>query len=319
MVTSCISHPARQRLVILREDYLLLCEGDHCAAALLNFFEHGHNSKLAHQPDAIHANEVAERHGDPASQSTSLLQFHTQSDLESHLLRLYQRSAIRKALTMLTAKGFISTHQNPNPRYRFDKTHYFLFHPEVVQPQLIDLFDESFSSHRREKKHSPSEEKLSRGEEKLSTRSEIPSEIPFQELKNPPLTTFESPQGDAVHVNGAKPYKRVAKKEQRTETYFPTDPEAQEVVRLQVFNETFFAWVKDKNITLDLADQWEQFTMHALARGSKYVDWRLAFMKWLKSPYQATGPPAKKTTQQRQEALRKWAEEGMQESSHGSQ
>jgi hypothetical protein len=190
--TSCISHPARQRLVVLREDYLALCEGNHCAAALLNFFEHGHNRKLANQRDALHANEVAERHGEPGRQTTSLLQFHTQDGLEQGLLGLYQRSAIRKGLDFLVRQGCISIHKNPNPRYHFDKTHYFLFHPEVVQPQLIEMFDESFFSHGQEQNNSPSEEKLSPSEEKLSTRSEITPEITDRDPEIPPV----SPQGE---------------------------------------------------------------------------------------------------------------------------
>lgn len=135
----------------------------------------------------------------------------------------------------------------------------------------------------------------------------------------PPLVTLGSPLlGDTVHVNGTKPVKVRAKKEKRTETYFPTDPDAQEAIRLLVFNEALSKWVARKGITLDLDDQWERFTRKALSKGYKYVDWHLAFMDWLTSPYQVATGPQKKTAQERQEALKAWADKGMQETRNGS-
>ena len=175
--TSCISHPANQRLVVLREDYLKLCDGNHCAAALLNLFEHGHNYKLANQKDALHHNDVSERHGERGTQDTSLLQFYNQQELEDGLLKLYKRMVIRKGLDVLLKKGFVSVHKNPNPRYHFDQTHYFRFHPEVVQPQLIEIFDEPKMAHRRAENSSSSAKNGSWSAKNSSTRTLITSQI----------------------------------------------------------------------------------------------------------------------------------------------
>lgn len=139
MESSCISWPKKERLVLMRASQILLCDGDHCAAGLLSFFEHGHNYKLEAQREATHRNNVAQQHGEEGVQDTSLLQYHTEEELRVGLLGLYGTSTIRRAIALLVTKGFLSVHQNPNPRYRFDRTHYFLFHPEEVSAQLLEI------------------------------------------------------------------------------------------------------------------------------------------------------------------------------------
>jgi CelD/BcsL family acetyltransferase involved in cellulose biosynthesis len=116
-----------------------------------------------------------------------------------------------------------------------------------------------------------------------------------------------------VGVHGGK----VATQRTRKKTYYPTDPDAQDTLRALVFDAHLAAWVREKGLTLDLAAEWERFASKALAKGYQYVDWRQAFMNWLTSPYQ-TPNTAPDTLRQRKEALRAWAEKGMQESTHGS-
>jgi hypothetical protein len=288
--TSCISHPARQRLVVLREDYLALCGGNHCAAALLNFFEHGHNWKLASQRQALHANEVAERHGDPGMQDTSLLQFQNEDGLEEGLLGLYNRRTIRKAIEVLVSKGFVSIHKNPNSRYHFDKTHYFRFHPETVQPQLIEIFDEELFPHRQGKNASPSGKNTSRRGKNSSTRSlDSSSQITDLDLQSPPI-------GPPLGGKRARRDGKVAPQGKRKKTYYPTDPATQALLHAQVLDPALEAWVASKGLTVDLAAEWEHFERKALAKGYQNVDWRLAFMNWLTSPYQTKSPPRGQTS-----------------------
>ena len=70
MKTSCIRHPERENLIIVRKWQVVFCEGDTCAAALISFFEYWHNIKL----------EQYEKEENPAKRS--LLQWHTEEDLE---------------------------------------------------------------------------------------------------------------------------------------------------------------------------------------------------------------------------------------------
>ena len=136
MRSTCIQHPTREPLLIIRQWQLTFCEGNHCAAALLSLFEYWHNHRLDLSQRARQANEAARQHGKPATQEESLLQFHSDEQLQAGLLDLYGTMKIRAARRLLVAKGAITEHPNPNPRYAFDKTLYFQFHPEVINAWL---------------------------------------------------------------------------------------------------------------------------------------------------------------------------------------
>ena len=133
MKQSCVVHPANDRLVLIRQSYVDLCDGNHCAAALLNFFEYWHNIKMEHIRQAKAINALAESYGDEPTQDTSLYQFHNDQELQDGLCGLYGTRIIREALKLLESKGFIEVRRHPNPRYDFDTTKHFLFNPEQVR------------------------------------------------------------------------------------------------------------------------------------------------------------------------------------------
>ncbi len=132
MKSSCIQYPADEPILLIRESQVMVCDGNVCAAALLSFLEYWHNIKLEQRRKARQANDIAEKVGDDRGQDEGLLQFHSAEDLHMGLLGLYSRDTIRKAIALLVAKGFISVHKNPRPRYGFDRTHHFLFHPDAL-------------------------------------------------------------------------------------------------------------------------------------------------------------------------------------------
>ena len=133
MNSTCIKHPVKQPLIQIKAWQVYATDGDYCAAALLSFFEYWHNHKLDAKGQTKKKNDVAEMHGDGRVYDESLLQFHTEKELAIGLLGLYRETKINDAICILKNKGFISIHKNPNPRYKFDNTHYYLFHPENVQ------------------------------------------------------------------------------------------------------------------------------------------------------------------------------------------
>ena len=140
MKQSCIRHPEKERLLVIREWQLEACKNEDgksnaCAAALLSFFEYWHNIKLEQAGQARMANKVSRQHGEPESQNESLWQWHTEEELE-HGIMIYKRSTIREAVRFLAGKGFITVSDNPNPKYRFDRTKHFLFHPDTVNAWL---------------------------------------------------------------------------------------------------------------------------------------------------------------------------------------
>ena len=136
MKSSCITHPANEPLIIVRRWQLDFCNGDGCAASLISFFEYWHNIKTCAAQKARASNDVAEMHGDTRTQDETVVQFHSEDDLEKGLL-LYGRTTIAKSLKQLEEKGVIEIMRNPNPRYKFDRTRHFVFHPSACQ-QFLD-------------------------------------------------------------------------------------------------------------------------------------------------------------------------------------
>ena len=134
MKTSCIAHPPDDRFVIIRQSYVDLCDGNHCAAGLLSFFEWWHTIRLEQSAKSRQQNEIAQMHGEEGTQDTSLYQFHTELDLAKALCGMYGEKSIRKAVFLLEKKGYLSIHKNPNPRYAFDSTRHFLLHSHSIPP-----------------------------------------------------------------------------------------------------------------------------------------------------------------------------------------
>lgn len=132
MRNTCIEHPPNEPLIIIRAWQVELCEGDRCAAALLSFLEYWHNIRLDQSAKSGYQNRVAIQHGEQATQDTSLLQFHTEEQLEQGILGLYKRRTIKTSLDWLVGQGYLSIHGNPNPRFNFDRTRYFLLNVDAI-------------------------------------------------------------------------------------------------------------------------------------------------------------------------------------------
>jgi hypothetical protein len=125
-------------MVLIHQWQVEFCDGNHCAAALLQYFIYWHDIKVAMREKNQQANRVAESHGEAGTQDESFYQFHTREELKAGLLDLYADSAIKKGKDLLVAKGAITVHRNPNPRYTYDNTAYFLLHPDNLLKFLIE-------------------------------------------------------------------------------------------------------------------------------------------------------------------------------------
>ncbi len=136
MKSSCINNPPKDKVIMIREWQLEFTDGNECAAALLSFFEYWHNIRLDIAHRAKHEKEVAENHGDNESYiNDSLWQFHSADDLEKGVM-IFKKDTIRKGLAVLKEKGVILTGKNPNPRYKFDNTNFFLLQVEEINDFL---------------------------------------------------------------------------------------------------------------------------------------------------------------------------------------
>lgn len=133
---TCFENPAREDIVILRKWHVYFCQGNHCAAALLSYFDYWHSIKLEQTKKSKTANDVAEMHGDNRSQDESLFQFHSNDELQAALLGIYGKTKIYESLKYLVKRNAISIHRNPNPRYKFDNTNHFLLNTKRLEKWL---------------------------------------------------------------------------------------------------------------------------------------------------------------------------------------
>ena len=161
MKSSCVNHPTKERLIMIRAWQVEACGGNHCAAALLSFFEYWHNIRLESSEKARQSNEISERHGEDGKQDASLYQFHTAAQLSEGLCGLYGEDTIRKALAALVKLEFISISKNPNPRYAFDATKYFLFHSENVNNYLNERYPKNPTSYPKNQEREPKNQERS--------------------------------------------------------------------------------------------------------------------------------------------------------------
>ena len=126
---SCINHPEKDYLLILRNWQIEFCDGNKVAAGLLSIFEYWHNIKYTQQEQKAEEN----RH------INDLLQFHSEADLIEKMLSITHTPAnIRKGINYLKEKNVISIHRNPNKRYAFDRTRHFLLHPDILNQWLTE-------------------------------------------------------------------------------------------------------------------------------------------------------------------------------------
>lgn len=144
MKTSCIAHPANERLLMIRKWQEIFCDGKHCPASVMSFLEYWHNWKLEADTHNKKSNDVAEQHGDRRLLSEDVIQFHTLQEISDGILNLYGVKAIAEALRFLEdEKGVISTHSNPNPRYSYDKKKYIKFYPDVCNEWIKNHYKSS--------------------------------------------------------------------------------------------------------------------------------------------------------------------------------
>lgn len=140
MTTSCIRHPAKNHYIQVYDWMVQFCQGKHCAAFILAHFVAWHDWKVKHDSYYSRANDIAELHGDGRPHDQNAYLFFSSDDLEKGILNTYSKNSIKEALKFLEDLGVISSHSNPNPRYRFDKTKYFRFFPDVCNEWIDDHY-----------------------------------------------------------------------------------------------------------------------------------------------------------------------------------
>lgn len=150
--TSCIEHPESTPIVIIRADYLAICEDDHCRAALLAIFEWWTNVKRGWSEQARMSNDIARAGGAQGTQDEDTWIWKTVADLSIDMLGLYSERSIRPALKWLAGQGFIQSRRNP--QFGWDATPQYKLNVENVNAALRRLPRGAVSA--RQKEHAAS-------------------------------------------------------------------------------------------------------------------------------------------------------------------
>ena len=119
MRESCITHPARQPVAIVRQDYYLLMGRDAVAAALLNIFEYWANGAISKNPHDLNP----------------WIGVHPIYEFEELMVGIATDKQIRKRLHILQEMNFIEVRQPIKHRKSFD----YKFNVETVQNALDAL------------------------------------------------------------------------------------------------------------------------------------------------------------------------------------
>lgn len=124
------------KLVIIREHYLAIADGDHCIAALLNWFEQWTNTKL----DELSQDEIRRQSAKEAGElidSMHIWIYAGHEELSHELMGLFGERKIADALKWLCDIGFIEKRHNPN--HAWDRKLQYLMDVEWVQLAIDEI------------------------------------------------------------------------------------------------------------------------------------------------------------------------------------
>lgn len=140
-INTCIRHPEKNPYIQLFAWQVAFCQNNHCAALLLAYFTGWHDWKLRNDQYYARYNDIAERHTGERPYIENAYLFFTTQDFIDGCMGLYSnKKTIADALDLLVELGVISIHNNPNPRYYFDKTKYFRFYPAACNRWIAEHY-----------------------------------------------------------------------------------------------------------------------------------------------------------------------------------
>lgn len=153
--TSCIQHPANTPLLMIRADYLILCDGNACAAALLNEFEQFENHALNEQGrDTSEWAKPGTEAPDPERWF-----YWTRKDIARELFHVYSAYQMDKALALLFEKGFINRREYGVDK--MDHRYQYRFHVATIQAAINGLASVSPDVLKSKQRVSKSEQRCS--------------------------------------------------------------------------------------------------------------------------------------------------------------
>lgn len=146
--TSCISHPAGTWIILIRESYVGICSGSpnsNCCAALLQYFAHWADTKLANLPQAQAENAVRRAHNNQlnaaeqdqkycADVPESLWVWASIKDIRQAMNNEWKDDKVRACLQWLQDQRFLLRRQHPTLRWK--RTPQYVINIPVVQQSI---------------------------------------------------------------------------------------------------------------------------------------------------------------------------------------
>lgn len=108
------------RYLTIREDFIELCSGNHCKAAILGVLERWTNWSIDREYQNTVENAAARKEGKEELFDTDMFFYLSVEQFKTELLGLYGEDKISKSLTEMIDLGWVSWRNNP--KYKWDRT-----------------------------------------------------------------------------------------------------------------------------------------------------------------------------------------------------
>lgn len=136
MRTSCIQHAPKTPLVILTQDYLDICDGNHAAAIILKILEYWTDVKEESNKQIGMENQIRIKEGLPLLDTDTWI-YKTNNDFIDDSLKLLKLYQVKSGLSLLLRKEFIN--KRNNPKFKWDRTLQYSVNIPIVQMAINNL------------------------------------------------------------------------------------------------------------------------------------------------------------------------------------
>ena len=129
--------PSFGKVVVVREDFMRLCEGKRDSAVLLSILTYWTEIKLGMFNQVTHENEAREKDGLPPIDIDDLWVWKSYEELLEESLGLLTEYSLKKAIAHLKELGLLEVRKNP--RYRWDRTNQYRLNLDVLIRKLKEI------------------------------------------------------------------------------------------------------------------------------------------------------------------------------------
>ena len=134
---SVLPMTSQSRYVTIRQDFIELCNGDHCQAALVGVLERWTNWSIDKSYQISAHNAAAKKENKELEPENDYFFYLSGEQLELELLGLYSREKISKSMQLLITAGFVISRSNP--KFKWDRTKQYALKIESILKTLHSI------------------------------------------------------------------------------------------------------------------------------------------------------------------------------------